>query len=138
MSPEAYRALMMAGTRTGKLATTCPDGRPHVVPIWFVMDGEDIIFTMAAGTVKARNIRHHPQIALSVDEEIFPYAFVLIEGTATLSTDMAEMLAWATTIARRYVGADLAEQYGRRNAVEGEILVRVTPTKVIARTGIAD
>ena len=48
------------------------------------------------------------------------------------------MLDWTTRIARRYMGADLAEAYGKRNAVEGELLVRVTPTRVIARKGIAD
>ena len=37
------RAFLLYGTRTGKLATVREDGRPHVVPIWFVMDGDTLI-----------------------------------------------------------------------------------------------
>jgi hypothetical protein len=47
------------------------------------------------------------------------------------------VLAWATRIAARYMGADQAEAYGRRNAVPGEALVRVTPTKIIAEKDVA-
>jgi hypothetical protein len=38
----------------------------------------------------------------------------------------------------RYMGAEQAEAFGRRNAVPTELLVRVTPTKVVAQTGISD
>jgi hypothetical protein len=48
------------------------------------------------------------------------------------------LLVWATRIAARYMGEDQAEAYGRRNAVPEEMLVRVTPTKVVARAGITD
>jgi hypothetical protein len=48
------------------------------------------------------------------------------------------VLDWATRIAGRYMGADLAEVYGRRNAVPGEALVRVTPTRIIAEKDVAE
>jgi len=44
---------------------------------------------------------------------------------------------WATRIAARYMGSELAEQYGARNGVPGELLVRVTLTKVIFAKDIA-
>lgn len=139
MTPEARRAFLLAGTRTGKLATTRPDGRPHVVPIWFLLDGDDILFMMGETSLKARNIAQNSRVALLVDEETFPYAFVLVEGTVSTSNDdMQAMLRWATEIARRYVGDERAEEYGRRNAVPEELLVRLTPTRIVARTGIAD
>ncbi len=47
-------------------------------------------------------------------------------------------LYWATRIGGRYMGAQLAEAYGRRNTVPGEPLVRVTPEKIVARKNIAD
>jgi len=56
----------------------------------------------------------------------------MVEGTATTAPNPPEMLAWSTRIARRYMGAEQAEAFGKRNAVDGEMLVRVTPTKVIA------
>ena len=51
-----WREFLTAGTRTGKLATTCLDGRPHVVPIWFVLDGDDLVFNTGADTVKGRSL----------------------------------------------------------------------------------
>jgi hypothetical protein len=61
-----------------------------------------------------------------------------VHGTAATSTDPEELLLWATRIGGRYMGAERAEEYGRRNAVPPELLVRVTPTRVIAQAGISD
>jgi hypothetical protein len=138
MSQEEYRRFLMEGTRTGKLATVRQDGRPHVVPIWFVLDGDTLIFMTGAATVKGRNMQRDARVALCVDEEVPPYAFVMMEGAASISADLDEMLPWATRIGGRYMGAELAEAFGKRNAVEGEVLVRVTPDKIIAHKGVAD
>ena len=138
MTREEYLAFLSEGHRTGKLATVRKDGRPHVVPIWFVLDGDDLIFTTWHTTVKAANLHRDPRVCLCVDDQEPPYAFVQIEGIATIETDLSEMLQWATRIAGRYMGADLAEVFGRRNAVAGELLVRVKPIKVVAIKGMAD
>lgn len=138
MTAEEYRALLMHGTRTGKLATVRADGRPHVAPIWFVLDGDDLMFMTGAETVKGRNLRRDPRVSLSVDEEDAPYAFAIVEGTVSISEDMGEMLVWSTRIAARYMGENLAEAYGRRNAVPGELLVRLSPSKVLAYSGVSD
>jgi predicted pyridoxine 5'-phosphate oxidase superfamily flavin-nucleotide-binding protein len=47
MTPEEWRAFMMDGMRTGKLATVRKDGRPRVTPLWFVLDGDDDVFNTA-------------------------------------------------------------------------------------------
>ncbi len=138
MPPERWRAFLAHGTRTAKLATTRKDGRPHVVPVWFVLDGDDLVFTTGAGTVKARSLRRDPRVCLCVDDETPPYAFVMVEGRATLSRDSEALLRYATEIGGRYMGADRAEEFGRRNAGPGEVLVRVTPTRVLAEERIAD
>ena len=138
MSDEERRAFLLESTRTGKLATVRRDGRPHVVPIWFVLDGDDVILTTGADTVKGRNIRRDGHLCLCVDDERPPFAYVTIEGAATVSEEQDELLRWATSIGARYMGDARAGEFGRRNAVEGELLVRVRPTKVIARAGIAD
>jgi len=131
-------SFLLEGTRTAKLATVWPDGRPHVVPVWFHLDGETIVFTTGHTTVKGANMRRDPRVCLCVDDERPPFAFVMIEGTATLTDDLAELKDWATRIARRYMGEALAESYGQRNAVVGELLVRVTPTNVVAQGNISD
>ncbi|MGW9197535.1 PPOX class F420-dependent oxidoreductase [Micromonospora chersina] len=138
MSDEQWRAFLTGGTRTGKLATVRADGSPHVAPIWFVLDGDDLIFNTGRSSVKGRNLVRDPRAALSVDEEHAPYAFVTVRGTVTISEDPAESLPWSTRIAARYMGAERAEEYGRRNAVPGELLVRLRAEHVVAFTGIAD
>lgn len=138
MSRDECRAFLSAGTRTGSLATVRRDGRPHVVPIWFVLDGDDLVFTTGSDSVKAHAMRRDPRVCLCMDDERPPYAYVMVEGRAALSEDPDDLLRFATMIGGRYMGADRAEQFGRRNAVPGEVLVRVTPTKVTAFAEIAD
>lgn len=138
MTPDEVRAFLLHGTRTAKLATTMRDGQPHVMPVWFVLEGDEIVFNTGANTVKGRNLRREPRVALVVDDENPPYAFVHIRGTARISEDPDELLRTATEIGARYMGADRAEDFGRRNAVEGELVVRVRPERVIAELDLAD
>jgi PPOX class probable F420-dependent enzyme len=133
MSREEWRALLLTSPRTAKVATVLPDGRAHVTPVWFDLDGDDVIFTTWHRTVKARDLRRDPRVSLCVDDERPPFSFVLIEGTATLSDNLDEVRAWATRIAGRYMGVMRAKAYGARNGVAGELLVRVTPTRVVAQ-----
>ncbi len=132
MTDEQTRAFLAEGTRTGKLATTMADGRPHVAPIWFILDGPDLLFMTGANTVKGRSLRRDPRAALTVDLEEPPYAFVMVQGSVEISEDLDEMLPVSIAIARRYVEESEAEAFGRRNAVEGELLVRLRPDKIVA------
>jgi PPOX class probable F420-dependent enzyme len=132
MTEEEARAFLAAGTRTGKLATTRADGRPHVAPIWFILDGPDVVFMTGAETIKGRTLRRDPRAALTVDLEQPPYAFVMVEGSVEISEDLEEMLPMSIAIARRYVSEAEAEAFGRRNAVPGELLLRLRPDKIVA------
>lgn len=139
MTRDEWRAFLIEPVRTAKLATVRPDGRPHVAPVWIALDDDDsVLFTTGAGTVKGRAVQADPRVALCVDDDRPPFAFVLIEGTAQVSTDPDEMLEWATRIGGRYMGDERAEEFGRRNAVAGELLVRVVPTRVVARRNLSD
>jgi len=57
--------------------------------------------------------------------------------TAKLATGFSELFKWATKIARRYMGKENAEVYGRRNSIDGAVLVRIKPTKILAEKNIA-
>jgi PPOX class probable F420-dependent enzyme len=138
MSRDQWRAFLAEGTRTAKLATVRTDGRPHVVPVWFVLDGDDVVFSTAATSVKGRALQRDPRACLCVDDQRAPYSFVMVEGTVTISADLDDMLDWAMRIGGRYMGAERAAEFGRRNAVEGELLVRLTPTNVFAQHAVAD
>ena len=80
MTDEERRAFLMHGTRTGKLATVRADGRPHVAPIWFVLDGDDLVFNTGATTVKGRNLRRDPRASIVVDDETPPFSYVRVDG----------------------------------------------------------
>ena len=138
MSDEQWRAFVSAGTRTAKVSTVRADGRPHITPVWFVLDGADVVFTTAQNSVKGRNLARDPRVSLCVDEDRPPYAFVVVEGRAELSDDPAELLDFATRLGGRYMGADRAEEFGRRNGVPGELVVRVRVAKVLAYADVAD
>jgi PPOX class probable F420-dependent enzyme len=139
MDETEYHRFLTERTRTGKLATTRADGRPHVAPVWFDLDDDGtVVLTTGADSVKGKALRRDPRVCLCVDDETPPYSFVVIDGTAEITEDFGPLLEWATRIAACYMGAERAEEYGRRNAVLGELLVRITPNHVVAQADIAD
>ncbi len=138
MTEEEWREFVSYGTRTAKLATVRADGRPHLAPIWFVLDGNDVVFNTGARTVKGRNLARDGRIALCVDDDRPPFAYVVLEGRARLSEDPGELRHWAARIGARYMGEKRAEEFGARNGVPGELLVRVSVDKVLAEQGVAD
>jgi PPOX class probable F420-dependent enzyme len=148
MSKKEIKKFLMNGTFTGKLATVKKDGSSHIVPIWFVLDsgqksrdsriGYDIIFTTGGASVKAKNIQRDNRVSLCVDDQIPPFSFVTVYGTAKIhDSKQSDLFRFATKIARRYVGKENAELYGRRNSTEGEVLIRIKPIRIIAEKDIA-
>jgi PPOX class probable F420-dependent enzyme len=131
LSPEVVDFLS-AGTRTGKLGWTAADGRPLVAPVWFVVEDGTLVFNTGKHTAKGRGVARDPRLVVCVDLEEPPFAFVQVQGTATVSEDPDELLRTATVIGRRYMGPDRADEFGRRNGVPGELVVRLRPTRVVA------
>ena len=130
--------FLSAGTRTGMLGYVAGDGRPLVAPVWFVVDGDKLVFNTGRDTSKGRALHRDPRVVICVDDPRPPYSFVQVQGVATVSEDPADVLYVATRTGARYMGADRAEEFGRRNSAPGELVVRVRPTKVIAGFDISD
>ena len=123
---------------TATLATVRADGRPHVAPVWYDVDGRSLVFNTGPGTVKGRNLARRRWAALCVDDERPPFAFVVAEGPVELSDEPAELGRWATRIGGRYMGDDRAEEYGARNGVPPELLVRLRPEHLSGTADLAD
>jgi PPOX class probable F420-dependent enzyme len=136
MTDAEWREFVTAGTRTGKLAVIRKDGRAHLTPVWFVLDGDDVVLTTEESSVKGRALRRDPRAVLCVDDQQPPYSYVTIEGVVTISEDLGELRHWASQIGRRYMGPERAGEFGDRNGVPGELLVRLRPEKVIAQRDI--
>lgn len=129
---------MASPARTAKLAVVRADGSPHVAPVCVDLDGGDIIFLTSADSVKGKAIFRDPRVSLCWDDERPPFSFLTVAGTATVDRDPDQLLLWGTRVGGRYMGADRADEYGRRNAVPPEMVVRVTPTRITAKVGLAN
>ncbi len=137
MTHDETRAFLLEGTRTGKLAWVGKDGRPHVAPIWFVLDGDDVIFNTHEDSGKAKALKREGRASLVVDDQQPPYSFVKIDGTISIEADLEQVRAVATEIGGRYMGADRAEEFGARNGVPGELVIRLTPTRITANADVS-
>ncbi|EWM16051.1 PPOX class F420-dependent oxidoreductase [Kutzneria sp. 744] len=137
MTVARQQEFLSEGTRTAVLVTLRASGRPHAVPIWYALDGEDVVMFTGADSVKGKAMRANPQVSVVVDDDQPPYAFVSVEGTAELSDDPAELRRCATLIAERYLPAEQAAQFVEYSARAGNILVRVKANHVIAQDRVA-
>jgi PPOX class probable F420-dependent enzyme len=141
MIKDEWWQFASSGTRTGMLGLVRANGAPIVTPVWFLLDatpgGDEIVFTTGTDTLKGKAIRRDGRISLAVDDQRPPYSYVQFTAEARLTHDFDDMLEWATRLGERYMGAERAAEYGKRNAVPEESLVRAKITKVIARADIA-
>src|SRR5689334_2972230 len=133
---EAW-AFLRSGDMTATFASVRADGRPHAVPTWYAVDGNEIVFTTWHTTVKAANIRKRPDVVVVVQDPAPPYAYVSLEGQAQLIDDLDQCRAISAQLGAKYMGANRAEEFGKRNGVPGELVVRVRPTKVFGEADVA-
>jgi len=131
-------AFLSEGTRTGRLGYLASDGRPLVAPVWFVVDGGELAFNTGKNTAKGRALTRDPRVVMCVDDDRPPYSFVQVQGVASISEDPQDVLDIATRAGGRYMGEDRAEEFGRRNGVAGELVVRIKPTKVLKAFNVAE
>jgi PPOX class probable F420-dependent enzyme len=133
---EAW-AFLEVGSRPATFATVRPDGRPLAVPTWYAVDGREIVFTTWHTTVKASNLRRDGHVAVVVQDPEPPYDYAAVEGEAVLIDDLELCRAISTRLGAKYMGVDRAEEFGLRNGVPGELVVRIRPTKVYGFRAVA-
>lgn len=153
MSKEEIVNFLSHGTMTAKVSTVSSIGLPHVAPVWFVIDdiingvttksdNTDLVlvFTTSDKSLKAKHLLENPRICVCVDDQTPPFSFVIINGIAEIesSPKQYELLQYTTKLAERYMGKEKAEKFGKRNAVDGELIIRIKPTKIIAQKDVSD
>lgn len=106
--------------------------------MWFVVDDGDLVFNTGRDTAKGRALARDPRVVVCVDDPHPPFSFVQVQGVATTGEDPRELVEFASRIGARYMGADRGDEFGRRNGVPGELVVRVRPTKVISAFDLAN
>ncbi len=116
------------------VATVQPDGSPHQTVVWVGRDGDDVLFAVAAGSRKERNLRRDPRVAVLLNPPEEPHTYAAIHGTATLRAEGGRELRDALAV--KYTGETFAEHNPDAAARFGHIpvvAVRVTPTRVVGR-----
>ena len=136
MTDSEWRSFITAGTRLAHVALSRSDGRPHVTPVCFILDGDELAFALSPGSVKGNSLAHDRRIALCVSDERQPYSFVTIEGEAQVSAEADQIKHVAAGIADRYYPSQPAAELAESFVQAGFTAVRISITNVIARSGL--
>ena len=90
----------VASARVARFATTRADGRPHIVPICFALDGDTLVTAVdgkpkrSAELLRLDNVRAHPEVSVIVDHyddgDWTQLWWVRLDGVATVVTDADE------------------------------------------------
>ncbi|MFD2473261.1 PPOX class F420-dependent oxidoreductase [Amycolatopsis silviterrae] len=136
MTDSEWRAFLTEGTRLAHLALTRADGRPHVTPICFVLDGDELAFALSPGSVKGKSLARDGRVAVCVSDERQPYGFVTVEGEARISAEAEEIKRVGMGIAERYYPDQSAVDVAESFVQGGFTAVRISVSKVIAWSGL--
>ncbi|NIK59058.1 PPOX class F420-dependent oxidoreductase [Kribbella shirazensis] len=136
MTDDEWRDFVAAGTRLAHIAVVRPDGRPHVTPVCFVLDGDEVAFALSPGSVKEQSLARDQRIAVCVSDDQQPYSFVTIEGEALVSAEPDQIRQVAAGIGRRYYPSQPADDFAESFVQAGFTAVRISITNVIARSGL--
>jgi PPOX class probable F420-dependent enzyme len=136
MTDNELRHYVTAGTKLAHIALTRRDGRPHVTPVCFILDGDELAFALSPGSVKGKSLARDRRLAVCVSDEEQPYSFVTIEGHARLSAEPDQIKHIAAGIANRYYPSQPPEAFAESFVQAGFTAVRISIINVVARSGL--
>jgi PPOX class probable F420-dependent enzyme len=113
------------------LSTIDPDGTPQTSPVWFGVDGDDVVVPTADGRRKVRNIQRDPRVSVIVWDPADPDRYVEIRGTAVVEPDPGRALS--IDAGERYGGPGHGAVYRDLPAEHVRVTIRITPTRVVER-----
>lgn len=117
------------------LSTTRPDGRPHVVPVWFSWDGSTFDLFSKPQAQKVRNIREHPDVMLAIGQPNETFDVELVEGRASVLPDPTEAVI-SDPMFDKYAGLMARAALDRQTFVTTYCQpVRITPTRFLGYGG---
>ena len=116
--------------RTGKhfahFATAMNDGWPQVTPVWYDVEGDQIIVNTAEGRLKWKDVKRDPRVSVEIMDETNPYHYVMIKGRVVdITTEGGD--AHIDKLAKKYLGVD---SYPNRTPTETRVILRIEPEKV--------
>lgn len=116
--------------RVARLATVGVDGYPHIVPIWFRRDGDDIVFGSDRDNRKVRNILANPKGAVVIGGELpIEDEGYMIQGNLSIADDVNH--ASMRKMLLRYETKKESERLATEWADSDLVVIRLNPRKVI-------
>jgi len=122
--PESVRQLLL-DKAYGHVITLGKDGKPQVTMVWMDVNGNTPSFNTSEGRVKLRNLRRDPRVIVAIQNREHPQSYLLLEGTATITTDGAD--DQIDKLANRFLGQ---ERYHFRQPGERRVTVNIDVTKI--------
>lgn len=116
------------------VSTLGSDGAPHQSVVWIARDGDEIVFTIAEGSAKERNLRRDPRVSILVSPPTEPYTYAAVQGRAVLNPDPAGALL--DRLAQKYTGQSSSEHHADAAAHQSRTsmtIARVTARRIIGR-----
>ena len=113
---------------TASLTTIGPDGAPHTAPVWFLLDGSEILLSTFEGMQKHRNVERDPRVSLCLVDPDEPMRYVELRGSVVVEDDPDKALPDRIVQKHGYSDAAAFDRPDRRRVV-----FRLRPTKVLGR-----
>lgn len=94
---------LVDGPNFAHLATLMPDGAPQATPVWVSREGDRILIGTSEGSLKARNVRRDPRVAVSILDFADPYTEAQLRGRV-VERRADPALAEKDATSRKYTG----------------------------------
>jgi len=120
-------ADFLRDSNVASLATTRPNGRPHVTPVWYEYDGREFVISSLRSTQKMKNIARKGFAALCIYSQEMPYRQVIVEGTARVGSPVDNV--WRERVATRYLGETAGRAYVRESGDWDVVAIHVRPIR---------
>jgi PPOX class probable F420-dependent enzyme len=131
MTHDELRAFL-AEQKVVTVATMGPNGRPHLMPLWYVVDGDELRGWTYAKSQKARNIERDPHATLQIEDGV-DYAELrgaMFEADVEVERDPDKVAEYGTALFARYApGADVHEMIEKQ--AQKRIGLRFVPTRTV-------
>ena len=124
---EKFLAILQ-GPYTGVLTTLFADGSPQSTPLWFLLDGDDILFSTTAGKQKLRNIARDSRATFAVYNPTNDMSYVEVRGTIVVTEDLTAYTRDRIVQKHGYADGSAFDAPGTQR-----FTLRLTPTKITGR-----
>jgi PPOX class probable F420-dependent enzyme len=132
MTDDERRAFLDE-QRIVQVTTLGPNGRPHLMPLWYVPDGDDLIGWTYAKSQKTKNLERDPRATLGIDTgvEYQELRGVMMECDVEVERDPDEVVKYGLALVKRYAGGAQAAEEAFRIQAKKRVGLRFVPTRTV-------